>query len=236
MSTNNNRFAKLDEPNPSHEEPSVTATRRQRGKATKENTQAMGSAPAAQVTATSASNITSIPNEKPKEKGWEASLTLAQLKAYKDEQAIKAHNARFPPKPKQDPAPAKTDKAQAKAKKTANANQTHAGLKNVMTATQGNARWANVARTEIDGYKAVPAAPQAPCSGCGIKDCPVHDKHERRVYAVMDPTRPNLIKKIQAKFGPSESELRTLTQFFESHKRDAELRGQEGESQKQGGK
>ena len=237
MTTQNKRVADLttDQPHPECEATVVNTTRCQRARAANGAVQADEPAAPAQDTAALTSNIETTSNEKPKEKGWEASLTMAQLKAYKAEEALKAHNKRFPPKPKADPKTAKPNQAPVKDKETANTNKTHAGLKNTKTTNSVNARWANVARNESNNFKAVLVVPQAPCSGCGIKDCPVKDKHERRVYAVKDPNRPNLIKKIQAKFGASEKEMRTLTHFFEAHKKDAELQKRGGEMQKHDG-
>ena len=227
----NNRFAGLpiDEQNSPREGPAVNKTRHQRARPNQETTQADKSAAPVQVAAIPDDTVASTNDDKPKEKGWEASLTLAQLKAYKTEEALKAHNKRFPPKAKQALATANKDTAQTKA---VNTNKAHAGLKNLKTTNQGNSHWGNVARNGIDSYKAVPDVHQASWSGCGIKGCPVKDKHERRVYAMMDPNRPNLIKKIQAKFRPEGNEVRTLSQFFESHKQDWELPDRDGESQK----
>lgn len=230
MTTNDNRFAKLpiDESSPSREGPPVMTTHGQRAQAARKDAPANESATPAQDTATANNNVASNTDEKPKEKGWEASMTMAQLKAYKAEEALKAHNKRFPPKPKQDPTPTNTKQAPAKTKTPGLTDGVHAGLKNVTTGG-GNARWANVARTETDNYKPIPVAPQTWVSGCGIEGCRVKAEHERREYAVKDPGRPNLIKKIQAKFGPDENELKTLTHFFDLHKRDAEMRKQHGE-------
>ena len=159
VSTNCVAEVAIDGPSPPLDGPAVTKTRPQRTQATKGNAQGNEFAATAQDTPASSIVTASTNDEKPKEKGWEASLTLAQLKAYKEEQALKAHNKRFPPKPKEDPTTAKTKQAETKAKGRANTNQAHAGLKNAKTTKSGNARSANVARQESTNYNAVLAAP-----------------------------------------------------------------------------
>ena len=166
-------------------------------------------------------------NDKPK--NWEASLTIAEIKALKSEEATKKHNQRFPPRAKRDadhitkpkkarqvppaapkaeavqkpqPAPSQKPKsAAAKKVKPTPANE----VKTVQTTPSSDGDQSGILYSR-------------PLPPCGIRGCPVKADHERRPYVFNEKNRPAMIKMIQNKaHHATEADWRTLDRFFILH-------------------
>ena len=151
-----------------------------------------------------------------KPKNWEASLTIAEIKALRAEEATKKHNQKFPPRAKRDtvtkpkkarqvpPAAPKAEPVQ----KTNRVEKTNAPAKKldpVQTTTSPAAGHSSIRYGQ-------------PLPPCGIRGCPVKADHERRPYVFNEEDRPAMIKMIQNKADEAtEADWKTLDRFFILH-------------------
>ncbi|KAL8791370.1 MAG: hypothetical protein Q9195_005908 [Heterodermia aff. obscurata] len=143
-----------------------------------------------------------------KPKNWEASLTMAELKALRSEEAAKKHNRQFPPRAKPDPPVPKPKKARQLRSATPK-QETQPGEK-ISAAAKPTGTSPPTDNLAIRYEQPLPP--------CGIRGCPVRAYHERRPYVFNEENRPAMIKMIQNKAGAStEADWSTLDRFFILH-------------------
>ena len=182
-----------------------------------------------------------------KPKNWKASLTIAELKALKTEEATKKHNQQFPPRAKRDtdlhtvtkpkktqqvlPAaePAQKPKA-APAEKPNKAAPAEKPNKAAPTTEKSKPTLAGKPkRTPVEEPKPVLATTcsdfdqsgilyEMPRAPCGIRGCPVRANHQRRPYLFNEDHRPAMIKMIQSKGdAATRADWNTVDRFFKLH-------------------
>ncbi|CAF9935169.1 MAG: hypothetical protein HETSPECPRED_009684 [Heterodermia speciosa] len=180
--------------------------RRQRG------TTAQGQTPSTNpANAGSSSSKDALPITESKPKNWEASLTMAEIKAMKSEEAKKKHNEQFPPRANRDPV-----KKPKKARQVAPPAAPNA--KPVQESNPGENINAPAQKPAMDQSGIRYEQPPPPC---GIPGCPVRAYHEPRRYVYNEAARPAMIKMIQRKSNDeaSEADWNTLDRFFLLHER-----------------
>ena len=149
-------------------------------------------------------------------RNWEASLTIAEIKALRSEQATKKHNQQFPPRAKRDTV--------AKPKK---ARQVPSAAPKAEPVQKTNPVEKSIAPAQKPDPVQITTSPAADHSGirygqplppCGIRGCPVKADHERRPYVFNEEDRPSMIKMIQNKADEAtEADWKTLDRFFILH-------------------
>ena len=127
--------------------------------------------------------------------GWKASLTMAQIKALKQEEGLKKHAAMHPPKPVAVEAVIKGSSNTASAK----------GKGKALQHDHANPRSENE-RTVIPG--------------CGLKDCPVEAGHPPRPYTPDDYQLPAYVKTLYFQW-PSPRDTEKVERFFRVHEETA---------------
>ena len=129
--------------------------------------------------------------------GWMASLTMAQVKALKQEESQKKHAAMHPPKPASDKAATKGASSIGPANE--NGNHSHTGK------GKGKA-------SQRDQNPIIP--------GCGLEGCPVEADHPPRPYVIHDYQLPTYIKKLYFQW-PSRRDTEKVEQFLRVHEKAA---------------
>ena len=138
--------------------------------------------------------------------GWKASLTMAQIKALKQEEGLKKHYAMHPPKAAADKAVVKGASNDGPAQGNSNGSYTGKG--------KGKAPQYN------DYLKPHPENQQPIVPGCGLEGCIVKDRHPARPYTVDDYNLPSYIKTLYFQW-PSPRDMEKVEQFFKVHEETA---------------
>ena len=135
-------------------------------------------------------------DEKPA--GWKASLTMAQIKALKQEEGLKKHAAMHPPKPASENAGTKGESSSASAKGKGKAAQHEHDFQ-------------TKPRSDIQ-HIVIP--------GCGLEGCPVEGRHPARPYTVDDYQLPSYVKTLYFQW-PSPRDTEKVERFFRVHEETA---------------
>lgn len=194
---NTNSFPELPvhEPRSLTDAPTVKKSRRARAKAAQQKAKETESAEPSTAVPAAANALASSSDDK--KKGWQANLTIAEFEALKAEKVIKKHNERFPHKPKVEGTP---EPGTVKATQTKDGRPQHHDTR----------------RPNANGSEPRVERPLPPC---GILGCPIKADHERREYKFDEPSRPNLIKHLQARGNKTTAgDRKTIARFLYLHK------------------